>query len=117
MPPKADKPAAATRRPRSSAEEAPYDAAACEQAARIFDALGDASRLRIVTMLAVREMCVSDITAAMNDNLSAVSQRLKLLRSERIVRTRREGKHIFYALADDHVAELVRNALDHASEQ
>jgi ArsR family transcriptional regulator, lead/cadmium/zinc/bismuth-responsive transcriptional repressor len=92
------------------------DLGACSRAAGMFSALGDSNRLRIVIMLSGGEMCVSEITAALGDNLSAVSQRLKLLRSERMVKTRREGKHVYYALADLHVAELVRNALDHAAE-
>lgn len=92
------------------------DDRACERAARIFDALGDSNRMRIVALLARQEMCVSDITAALDDNLSAVSQRLKLLRAERIVRTRRSGKQIFYTLADAHVVELIQNALAHARE-
>jgi ArsR family transcriptional regulator len=53
----------------------------------------------------------------LEDNLPAVSQRLKLLRSERIVSYRREGKHVFYSLDDDHIVELIRNALAHADHQ
>jgi DNA-binding transcriptional ArsR family regulator len=52
----------------------------------------------------------------MGDNVPAVSQRLKLLKSERIVTASREGKHVYYELCDDHIAELVANALAHARE-
>ena len=86
------------------------------QTAAIFNALGDVNRLRILTMLGAQEMCVSEITRALNDNISAVSQRLKLLRYERLVKTRREGKHIYYRLADEHIKALIYNALEHATE-
>lgn len=92
------------------------DRAGCERAAAIFRALGDTTRLQMLALLAQRELCVTEIAACMNDNLSAVSQRLKLLRSERIVAQRRAGKHVYYSLADHHVAELIANALAHANE-
>lgn len=93
-----------------------FDPAACERAAAIFRALGDPNRLRILMALQREEQCVTAIAEAMQDNLPAVSQRLKLLRSERIIKSRREGKHIFYSLADDCIAELITHALTHASE-
>lgn len=89
---------------------------ACEKAAGIFRALGDTSRLQMLAMLAEGEMCVTEIAERLGDNLSAVSQRLRLLRSERVVKQRREGKHVFYSLADGHVAEMISNALAHAEE-
>lgn len=92
------------------------DAAALDRAAAIFRALGEPGRLRILALLAQRAMCVTELADALAENVSTVSQRLKLLRSERLARSRREGKHIYYALADQHIAELVANAFDHASE-
>lgn len=92
------------------------DPQAGQRAAEIFRALGDANRLRMLTMLMQREMCVTEIADALQDNLPTVSQRLKLLRSERLVRSRREGKHVYYALADRHISELIANALEHAAE-
>jgi len=89
---------------------------ACEKAAGIFRALGDTSRLQMLAMLAEGDLCVTEIADRLGDNLSAVSQRLRLLRSERIVKQRREGKHIFYSLADSHVSEMISNALAHAEE-
>ena len=62
------------------------------------------------------ELCVTDIAERLQDNLAAVSQRLKLLRTHRIVGHRRDGKRVYYRLADEHVAELITNALAHASE-
>lgn len=95
---------------------AAVDFAACQRAAAIFRALGDPQRLRILAMLEASERCVSEIAETLDDNMSAVSQRLRLLRSERIVRTRRDGKHIYYALADSHISQLVTNGLLHALE-
>lgn len=88
----------------------------CDRAAAIFRALGDSNRLRLLSLLMSRELCVSEISGILDDNLSAVSQRLKLLRSERIVVVRREGKHMFYSLADGHIRELIANALAHGNE-
>ncbi|HEX4132461.1 MAG TPA: metalloregulator ArsR/SmtB family transcription factor [Pirellulales bacterium] len=88
-----------------------------ERTAAIFRALGDPGRLRILAWLARGPLCVTELAASLDENVSTVSQRLKLLRSERLARSRREGKHIFYALADRHVAELVANALEHANER
>lgn len=85
-----------------------------ERAAAIFRAAGDPGRLRILHCLLCGEHCVSDLAEESGDGLSTVSQRLKILRAERLVSRRRDGKHIYYGLADDHVAELVRSALDHA---
>ena len=102
--------------PRSNQSGETIPQEAFNQAASIFRALGDVNRLRILTMLGQEEMCVSDIAGALEDNISAVSQRLKLLRSERIVKTRREGKHIYYRLADQHIKALIHNALEHAME-
>lgn len=88
----------------------------CERAAGIFRALGDPSRLQILFLLTQRALCVSEITEILQDNLSAVSQRLKLLKSERVVVSRREGKHVIYSLTDHHVRRLIVNGVAHAEE-
>src|SRR5882724_11604588 len=93
------------------------DEAALEKASRLFRAIGDASRLRIVSRLAQGEMCVTELAASEGESLSTVSQRLRVLRSENIITRRRRGKHINYALADQHVMDLVFNALAHATER
>ncbi len=59
---------------------------------------------------------MTELAQAVGTKLSTLSQQLKLLRGERIVKHRRDGKHVFYSLADSHVRELVRAALEHASE-
>ncbi len=90
---------------------------AYERTAAIFRALGDERRLSLLALLSHREMCVSELTERLQDNLPAISQRLKLLRAERIVVARRNGKHVFYSLADDHIAQLIANGLAHGSEK
>lgn len=97
-----------------SAERPRTPPAAFERAAAIFRAMGDVSRLRLLAQLAEGERCVSDLAAG--EGISTVSQRLRLLRADGLVSRRRQGKHIFYALSDAHVAELIANALEHAAE-
>lgn len=92
------------------------DPRALEAAAGFFRAAGDAGRLRILTELRDGERCVSDLAAASDDGMSTMSQRLKVLRSEGLVRRRRDGKHVLYALADAHVLALVDTALAHAED-
>jgi ArsR family transcriptional regulator len=70
----------------------------------------------MVALLAQGELCVSDVAELTGEELSTVSQRLRVLRAEHLVARRRDGKHIFYALADEHVADLLRAVLAHASE-
>lgn len=91
-------------------------ALALERAARLFRAAGDASRLRLLDELMAGERCVTELAEVTGANLSTVSQQLRTLRSEELVVTRREGKHIFYKLADEHVVELIANVLAHAAE-
>jgi DNA-binding transcriptional ArsR family regulator len=97
-------------------ERCPASAEALERASRIFRALGDASRLRLMELLAGGESCVTELVQTLGEKMSTVSQRLRLLRSEGLVRRRREGTHLFYALADEHVLDMVHNALAHAAE-
>ena len=93
------------------------DPQACERAAAIFRALGDPQRLRLLILLEASERCVSEICTLLDEPMPAISQRLRLLKSERIVRSRREGKHIYYALADEHISRLVTNGVMHAMEE
>lgn len=85
--------------------------------AELFRALGDASRVKIVDSLVEGEMCVSDIAEAVGVSESAVSQHLRHLRELRLVRGRREGKMIYYAIADDHVRVLLRVGVEHLEEE
>jgi DNA-binding transcriptional ArsR family regulator len=89
---------------------------AFERAAALFRVVADASRLKLLERLAEGEWCVTELADAAGTGLSTVSQQLRLLRSVRIVSRRRAGKHIFYSLADGHMRDLVRSALEHAAE-
>jgi DNA-binding transcriptional ArsR family regulator len=92
-------------------------ARALERAARLFRAAGEVSRLRLLERLAGGEWCVTELAAAGKVGLSTVSQQLRVLKAEHLVRQRREGKHIYYSLADRHIADLIQSALEHASER
>jgi ArsR family transcriptional regulator len=93
------------------------DATALEKASRLFRAIGEPSRLRILSRLAQGEMCVTETAECEQESLPAISQRLRILRAENLIVRRRRGKHINYALADQHVMDLVFNALAHATER
>jgi len=98
------------------APRVPVDPALLERAAAMFRAAGDPARLRILEHLLSGSCCVSELAEALDEQLSTMSQRLRLLRESRLVSRTRDGKHVYYALADNHVAELIQNVLDHASE-
>src|SRR5919108_5920325 len=84
--------------------------------AETFKVLGDATRVRILDALARAELCVHDLAALVGLNQSAVSHQLRLLRGMRLVRTRRDGRQIFYALDDDHIVRLFEQGLEHVQE-
>jgi DNA-binding transcriptional ArsR family regulator len=110
----------ATCEPGEHAARAPRRATASDEAfaraAALFRVVGDVARLKLLERLADREWCVTELAEAAGVGLSTVSQQLRVLRAERIVQGRRMGKHIFYSLADRHMIELIRNALEHAAE-
>lgn len=81
-----------------------------------FKALGDVSRLKILWALEHEEMCVCDLAALLGISESAVSHQLRLLRTLRLVKNRRERTTLYYRLADDHVSQLVSIALQHIKE-
>jgi len=85
-------------------------------AVKLFRALGDEQRLRTLELLSRGEICVSEIAATFDEPLSTVSHRLRLLENAGLVSRRRQGRHVHYDLADDHVRHLVQDALDHALE-
>lgn len=93
-----------------------YPDLAFEKAARLFRALGDESRLRLLRHLASREACVTEIAALTGEGLSTISQRLRILRGEGLVRRRRDGKHLFYSLVDNHIKEILNAGLEHSIE-
>lgn len=89
---------------------------AIEDLCQTFKALGDISRLKILWALEHQEMCVCDLAALLGITESAVSHQLRLLRTLRLVKNRREGTILYYHLADDHVSQLVSIALEHVQE-
>lgn len=81
--------------------------------ADIFKALSDPSRLKIVLALLEQEHCVCDIAVICGQSESAISHQLRVLRTLKIVKNRREGKIVYYSLDDDHVRSLIRMSLHH----
>ena len=84
--------------------------------AETFRVLGDPTRVRILDAISTGELCVHDIAARAAISESAASHQLRLLRGMRLVRTRRAGRLIYYALDDHHIIELLRQALTHVQE-
>jgi DNA-binding transcriptional ArsR family regulator len=85
--------------------------------AETFRALGDLTRVRMLDALARSELCVQDLAARLNLTESAVSHQLRLLRNMRLVRTRRAGRMVFYALDDQHIVGLFEQGLEHVEER
>ncbi len=90
--------------------------AVMDRAAALCAALGDTARLRLLELLLDDRHCVSELAEETGASMSAVSQRLKILAGAHLVRRTREGKHVFYALADDHVRHILNQVFDHAAE-
>ena len=84
--------------------------------AETFRALGDLTRVRLLDALARSELCVQDLASKLHLTESAVSHQLRLLRNMRLVRTRRDGRMVFYALDDAHIVDLVQQGLRHVGE-
>lgn len=84
--------------------------------AETFRTLGDPNRLRILDALGRAELCVCDLAALLQLGESAVSHQLRLLRSLRLVRARREGRMVFYTLDDEHITRLLAQGLEHVQE-
>lgn len=83
----------------------------------MFKMLADPTRLKIINALMISEMCVQDLTAALEMTQSAVSHQLAALRNTRLIRYRREGKQIYYSLDDEHISLLFNQCLIHAREE
>ena len=85
--------------------------------AELFRVLGDSTRVRILYALYETELCVCDIAALLGMTVSAISHQLRILKSAKLVTFRREGKAVFYALADDHVHTILGMGMAHISEE
>ncbi len=92
------------------------DAGAIGDLAETFRALGDPTRVRILDALSHGELCVCDIATLLGLSESAVSHQLRLLRSLRLVRARRDGRMVYYTLDDRHILTLFRQGLRHVQE-
>jgi DNA-binding transcriptional ArsR family regulator len=86
-----------------------------KQMADTFKALSDPTRLKIVLSLLNQEHCVCDIAVLCNQSDSAISHQLRILRTMKILKNRREGKIIYYSIDDDHVISLINLSLDHVT--
>ena len=82
----------------------------------LFKIFGDSTRIRILDVLTRQELCVQEIADALSMTQSTISHQLRILKQAALVRARREGKAIFYSLADDHVAMIMNQGLEHVCE-
>ncbi|MGK7908425.1 MAG: ArsR/SmtB family transcription factor [Synechococcus sp.] len=96
--------------------EAPLSMSKAQRMAEFFGVLADANRLRLLSIMAQREMCVYDLAAIVEMSESAVSHQLRTLRSMRLVRYRKQGRKVFYTLDDSHILDLYQTAAEHLDE-
>ncbi len=81
--------------------------------AELYKIFGDVTRVKILKVLRIQEMCVCDLAMHVNMSQSAVSHQLRLLKAARLVRGRRDGKSIFYCLDDEHVEKILDMGIEH----
>ena len=91
-------------------EEVLYDLA------ELFKIFGDSTRIKILYVLFASEMCVCDIAQLLGMTQSAISHQLQVLKKSKLVKYRREGKTVFYSLADDHVRTILGQGMEHVTE-
>ena len=84
--------------------------------AELFKVFGDSTRIRILFVLFEAEVCVCDLAQALGMTQSAISHQLRILKHSRLVKSRREGKSIFYSLADEHVRTIIAQGQEHIEE-
>ncbi len=84
--------------------------------AELFKVFGDSTRIRILFVLFEAEVCVCDLAAILNMTQSAISHQLKILKQSRLVKSRRDGKSIFYSLDDEHVRAIINQGREHIEE-
>ena len=84
--------------------------------AELFKVFGDSTRIRILFVLFEAEVCVCDLAAVLNMTQSAISHQLRILKQNKLVKSRREGKSIFYSLADEHVRTVIAQGREHIEE-
>ncbi len=84
--------------------------------AEFFKVFGDSTRIRILFVLLEAEVCVCDLAEALNMTSSAVSHQLNILKRSKLIKSRREGKSVFYSLADNHVRTIISQGMTHIEE-
>lgn len=84
--------------------------------AELFKVFGDSTRIRILFVLFEAEVCVCDLAKVLNMTQSAISHQLRILKANKLVNSRREGKSVFYSLADGHVRTIIAQGRDHIEE-
>lgn len=84
--------------------------------AELFKVFGDSTRIRILFVLFEAEVCVCDLAQALNMTQSAISHQLKILKQNKLVKSRRDGKSVFYSLADGHVRTIIAQGREHIEE-
>ena len=87
-----------------------------DQLEELFKIFGDSTRIKILYVLHQNELCVCDIASVLSMNQSAVSHQLRILRQNRLIKSRRSGKNIYYSLADEHVHTIISMGIEHIDE-
>ena len=87
-----------------------------EQIAELFKGFADPTRVQILSLLAQKELCVTEITEAVAVSQSAISHQLRILKQMHLIKYRRDGKNLWYSLADDHVRTILQMGLEHVLE-
>ena len=82
----------------------------------LFKIFGDHTRIRILHALSFSELCVCDLVSILKMSQSAISHQLRILRAEKVVRYRKEGKNVFYRLEDEHIFTLLNTGMEHIKE-
>ena len=85
--------------------------------AELFKVFGDSTRIKILYLLINNELSVSDISSNLNMNQSAISHQLKILKNNKLVKNKRDGKVVLYSLNDNHVNTIIKQGLEHIQEK
>ena len=84
--------------------------------ADLFKVFGDSTRIKILSCLKVSELCVNDIALSLDMTISAVSHQLRVLKTNKLIKSRKQGQEVYYSLDDDHVEKIIECGLDHINE-
>lgn len=87
------------------------------EVSELFKVFGDSTRTRIICALNIEEMCVGDLAALLQMTQSAVSHQLRILKTSRLVKSRKQGKVVYYSLDDSHIGDIFAKAFEHVMEE